>query len=588
MKKPIIIKFADASKLPHSTITLEPGSSYHELLSISLFGEGTTSYGKYEAQNLLHTLERFAADVPPINPTEGQLWFNRVTGELMVAYTKVQYIPESPANPPLQPFPIPEQMPILDWRGIGAPILANLEPTAEKLMWYDVVTGEMNVHNDVGDYEYLGRNYLPLSGSSEPHMHMRGDLILNNATALEVQGRSTINAAIFNDVAHIPLIQIKRAGSTSNSNGNAILHDLDSTDAYGANTAFPGATSVILFDTEDNVKFTGTNEVNIKNDNVMQLSISSAAVNVYPNQNLKLNNNQIKNVTSTAPNDAAIKSLHDSTINIITEGVQISGDTMYSSPQSTITTPIGTILAPSGGNSRLKFSTGGTSSDVISLGTATTSVSSLGGFVISGYDNVNMAVLDASNSYATDVTLLNGTRVLGVKTPPANFPADFGVNKKYVDDRRDLVALSNTTAGDFGPKAHISMTLHNGILLSAWNCTASFIGTTNWDIALNTDSLFDPPINVSGFNIPSVGSIVSSMGLTSEASGYADGIHKFATTKTTASWASGNPKVNVKVTFSYNDWIQQNIDDTVNHQNAMNAAWTFSPPDVTLSVAFYW
>ena len=45
--------------------------------SISLFGHAVTSFGEELNENMLHIMEHFAATVAPLNPVEGQMWFDR-------------------------------------------------------------------------------------------------------------------------------------------------------------------------------------------------------------------------------------------------------------------------------------------------------------------------------------------------------------------------------------------------------------------------------------------------------------------------------------------------------------------------------
>ena len=48
--------------------------------SLSLVGRGYPNYGQKIAENFLHLLENFANTTAPINPTEGQLWYQTEVG----------------------------------------------------------------------------------------------------------------------------------------------------------------------------------------------------------------------------------------------------------------------------------------------------------------------------------------------------------------------------------------------------------------------------------------------------------------------------------------------------------------------------
>lgn len=51
---------------------------------IALVGKNYTNYGTAIAENFLHLLENFANDTSPLNPTEGQLWYDTDSGLLKI------------------------------------------------------------------------------------------------------------------------------------------------------------------------------------------------------------------------------------------------------------------------------------------------------------------------------------------------------------------------------------------------------------------------------------------------------------------------------------------------------------------------
>ena len=48
--------------------------------SLNIPGRNTTAYGSSIAENFLHLLENFANSVQPVNPVEGQLWYDNTPG----------------------------------------------------------------------------------------------------------------------------------------------------------------------------------------------------------------------------------------------------------------------------------------------------------------------------------------------------------------------------------------------------------------------------------------------------------------------------------------------------------------------------
>ena len=69
------------------TININPLTVDTSSTSLSLVGQGLTSYGQYEQQNFIRLLENFASTTAPANPTVGQFWFNTTTNTPMVYST---------------------------------------------------------------------------------------------------------------------------------------------------------------------------------------------------------------------------------------------------------------------------------------------------------------------------------------------------------------------------------------------------------------------------------------------------------------------------------------------------------------------
>jgi len=78
---PYIVNFTDSqNKVP---ITVFDNTSSTDT-SLTFPGRNVTGYGQIIAENFLALLENFSKSDPPINPTEGQLWYDSTNGVLML------------------------------------------------------------------------------------------------------------------------------------------------------------------------------------------------------------------------------------------------------------------------------------------------------------------------------------------------------------------------------------------------------------------------------------------------------------------------------------------------------------------------
>lgn len=64
--------------------SVQPGTYNNSASSLILFGKNFANYGTAIQENMLHLMEHFASDVPPLNPTFGQLWYDTINQEMKV------------------------------------------------------------------------------------------------------------------------------------------------------------------------------------------------------------------------------------------------------------------------------------------------------------------------------------------------------------------------------------------------------------------------------------------------------------------------------------------------------------------------
>lgn len=106
---PYIVNFTDSDN--NQPITVFDNTSNTDT-SIVFPGRNVTGYGQIIAENFLHLLENFSKADAPVNPVEGQLWYDNANGILMV-YDNTQWkaasnIQKSPVEPSVEESKIGE------------------------------------------------------------------------------------------------------------------------------------------------------------------------------------------------------------------------------------------------------------------------------------------------------------------------------------------------------------------------------------------------------------------------------------------------------------------------------------------------
>lgn len=215
------------------TITVEDGTVNRET-TLGFPGRNTTSYGAVVAENFLHLLENFAATTEPVNPVEGQLWYDSTLGvESLKVYNGTNWVPASGIN-----------------KSINTPALAQ---TGD--LWVDTDNQQLYLFTG-GGWILVGPNFSEgLSTGARPDQIVGQDNQLYSVLRVEVGG-ITVALISGSDNSFIPKTTI--AGfSTINPGINLINRDTDS-------------------DGQSNFKFFGTAE---KAENLIVSNISVPAAN---------------------------------------------------------------------------------------------------------------------------------------------------------------------------------------------------------------------------------------------------------------------------------------------------------------------
>ena len=73
------VRYTDSTNLDKPALTVED-NTINDSTSLQFPGRNVTGYGTIIAENFLHLLENFANNSAPLNPVEGQMWYDNTTG----------------------------------------------------------------------------------------------------------------------------------------------------------------------------------------------------------------------------------------------------------------------------------------------------------------------------------------------------------------------------------------------------------------------------------------------------------------------------------------------------------------------------
>ena len=185
------IFYSNENKQPENSIEIERGGANNEL-SITLSGRASIEYNLDLQTAILHILENFNGDVPPIRPTEGQTWYDQNTGLLKVSTVNVPY--DGSANPPT--------LEELIWLTVEFIHSGPVEPTGTTKLWYDTSNDILKMFNGT-NYESVLTNYVRLIGDTVNGgvvATQSADIISNGTTSgsvLDVSTTTTNNDFLF-------------------------------------------------------------------------------------------------------------------------------------------------------------------------------------------------------------------------------------------------------------------------------------------------------------------------------------------------------------------------------------------------------
>ena len=255
----------------------------NETTSLSFPGRNVTSYGQQIGENFLHLLENFANNEPPLNPIEGQLWFDN--------------------NPGVN------QLKIYDgttWSAAGGLKKSATEPNVA-----NSIIGDLWVNTDTQQlYLFSGSGWILVGPrfSSGARTGSEAETIvdtLNNPQTVVTNFVAGERVAIISRTEFIPKTTIPgfttiRIGVNLNSNYNGYFGTAEKAQSLVVGSAVVPASNFLRSDVTSNTNFPinvkNSNGISVGEDSQTTLSIDGTAGVLFhktsgSNLDIRVNNN---------------------------------------------------------------------------------------------------------------------------------------------------------------------------------------------------------------------------------------------------------------------------------------------------------
>lgn len=276
------VRYTDSTNLDKPALNVED-NTINATTSIQFPGRNITGYGTIIAENFLHILENFANDSAPINPVEGQLWYDNTTGV--------------------------NQLKVYDgtgWSSAGGLKKGNSEPDLNSSL-----PGDLWVNTDTQQlYLYTGSGWILVgprfsSGSrtgAEPEFI---EDTLSNEQAVVSNYVNGVRVAIISNTEFTPKVLIPgftkiNAGVTLNSSYNTYFGVAEKASALLVGTTTVDASNFLRGDATSNTNFPlnvrNTNGLSVGEDTQLNIGIDGAAGVIFhktsgSNLDIRMNNN---------------------------------------------------------------------------------------------------------------------------------------------------------------------------------------------------------------------------------------------------------------------------------------------------------
>jgi len=114
----------------HKTAFIVADETLNNQTSLTFVGKNYAGYGPYVANNFLHLLENFANPTSPINPVQGQIWYDSSANQLMVNNDGTS----------------------TNWTPVGSVKKSSTKPTVANAgdIWVDTINQQLSIYSGSG------------------------------------------------------------------------------------------------------------------------------------------------------------------------------------------------------------------------------------------------------------------------------------------------------------------------------------------------------------------------------------------------------------------------------------------------------
>lgn len=170
--------------------TILDGTIDNSHTSLILVGRNYSNYGQIMANNLISLVENFAYGVPPVNPLEGQLWWDTSSSRITV-YNGT------------------------DWKGVGGATSSSTGPVNAVAgdLWWDSANRQLYVYNggspySVTEWILVGPSYNANNGKSGAIWETINDTLLIPRSVVSIYLDGVRTAIISNNSTFTPAVTI--------------------------------------------------------------------------------------------------------------------------------------------------------------------------------------------------------------------------------------------------------------------------------------------------------------------------------------------------------------------------------------------